>query len=122
MFEEAIAEIEKGLILINGQDPDEVAMAKTKAALENALKASGARGYWQKRLDFLRENEQGANPLEMATMFARLGERDQAFVWLEKAYDERRINLIWLKVSPEWDNLRSDPRFPDLVRRAGLPQ
>jgi serine/threonine protein kinase/Tfp pilus assembly protein PilF len=119
MFEEAIAEMEKGIVA-NGQNPDEV--AKAMGTLKAALRASGARGYWQRRFDLLREHEQSLNPLEMASLFARLGQTDQAFIWLQKAYDERRVNLIWLKVSPEWDNLRSDPRFPELVRRVGLPQ
>jgi len=118
MFEEAIAENEKGLIL-GGKNPNEV--AKATAAMRDALRVSGARGYWQKTFDLGREDGQSPNPNETASLFTRLGERDQAFVWLEKAYDER-VHMEWLKVSPEWDNLRSDPRFPELVRRVGLPQ
>ena len=45
----------------------------------------------------------------------------QAFLWLEKAYDERTNSLAYLKVDATWDPLRSDPRFADLVRRIGLP-
>ncbi len=116
MFEEAIAENEKGLIL-DGKNPNEVAKAKT--AMKDALRLSGARGYWQKKFDLGREDEQSSNPLAMASLFARLGEKDQAFVWLEKAYDER-VHLEYLKVSPEWDNLRSDPRFASLLQRVGL--
>ena len=56
-----------------------------------------------------------------AVVYAGLGEKDQAFTWLEKAYEERTSRLGYLKVEPLWDPLRSDPRFADLVRRIGLP-
>jgi eukaryotic-like serine/threonine-protein kinase len=57
----------------------------------------------------------------VAMIFAGLGERDRAFQWLEKAYEDRTWFLADLKVDPEADGLRSDPRFPDLLRRVGLP-
>ena len=59
--------------------------------------------------------------LSFAVVYVGLGEKDQAFVWLEKAYDERTSRLGYLKVERLWDPLRSDPRFADLVRRIGLP-
>ena len=46
---------------------------------------------------------------------------DQAFSWLEKAYEERFNRLAYLKVEALWDPLRSDPRFGDLLRRVGIP-
>jgi TolB-like protein len=58
----------------------------------------------------------------IALIYAGLGEKDQAFTWLEKGYEERSFQMQWLKVEPRWDNLRSDPRFTDLVRRVGLSQ
>jgi hypothetical protein len=57
-----------------------------------------------------------------AVIYLGLGEKDQAFAWLEKAYEQRSFLLAYLKVDPIWDPLRSDPRFADLVRRIGLPQ
>jgi predicted nucleic acid-binding protein len=59
--------------------------------------------------------------VSFAAVYAGLGEKDQAFAWLEKAYGERTSRLGYLKVEPLWDPLRSDPRFADLVRRIGLP-
>ncbi len=59
--------------------------------------------------------------LTRAKVYARLGERDAAFGWLEKEYQEGNDGLFWLKVLPEWDNLRSDPRFQELLRKAGFP-
>ena len=49
-----------------------------------------------------------------------LGENDQAFAWLEQAYQEQSNILQFLKVHPFFDPLRTDPRFVDLVRRVGL--
>ena len=53
----------------------------------------------------------------MAIAYAGLGEKDQAFAWLEKGYEERAFQMQWLTVEPRWDSLRSDPRFKDLVKR-----
>jgi hypothetical protein len=56
---------------------------------------------------------------QIAKVYAALGESDQAFQWLEKAYEGHRL-LLWLKVDPEYDPLRSDPRFSALLRKMGL--
>ncbi len=58
----------------------------------------------------------------IAAVYAGLGDKEQAFQWLEKAYRERDEGLIYLNVAAPWGNLRSDPRFVSLVRRVGLPQ
>jgi len=60
-------------------------------------------------------------PIDMAELYAALGERDEAFAWLERAFDEKSQQLTYLNSGAEWDPLRSDPRFHDLVRRIGLP-
>ncbi len=61
---------------------------------------------------------------ELREIFKRkylgLGDKDQTFVWLEKALQDRSLFLIWLKIEPLFDPLRSDPRFQDLLRRVGL--
>jgi hypothetical protein len=51
-----------------------------------------------------------------------LEEKDEAFKWLEKAYQERSWWLIFIKMDPLLDSLRSDARFIDLLRRIGFPQ
>ena len=61
-------------------------------------------------------------PAALVNVYIGLGDKEQAFVWLEKAYEERSNYLAWLKVFPILDPIRSDPRFADLVRRVGLPQ
>lgn len=61
-------------------------------------------------------------PAALVNVYIGLGNKDQAFVWLEKAFEERSNYLAYLKVFPILDPLRADPRFADLVRRVGLPQ
>jgi hypothetical protein len=56
----------------------------------------------------------------LATLYAGLGDRDQAFAWLEKAAEERFVVLASLKVDPVFDSLHSDPRFAKLLRRMRL--
>ncbi len=53
-------------------------------------------------------------------IFIALGERDQAFAWMEKGYQSRASNLPWMIMEPKFDPLRSDPRFTEFVRRMGL--
>ncbi len=59
------------------------------------------------------------SPLDFAVVYTGLGDRNSAFQWLEKAYKERTMRIQELP-EPLFDSLRSDPRFPDLMRRIGL--
>ncbi len=59
-------------------------------------------------------------PYDFALIFAGLGEKDKAFEWLQKAYEDRSAYLVYLNVEPIWDSLRSDPRFTDLLQRMRL--
>jgi serine/threonine protein kinase/Tfp pilus assembly protein PilF len=58
---------------------------------------------------------------QLATIYASLREKDEAFRLLEKGYEERSAGMLYLAVDPFWDNIRSDPRYADLLRRMGLP-
>ncbi len=53
-------------------------------------------------------------------VYAGLGQSDQALSWLERACDEHSGHVVFLKVEAEWDPLRQDPRFADLMQRIGL--
>ena len=79
--------------------------------------------YLKKKLADLERHtrEQQFNPVDAATICALLGNRDQAFSWLEQAYENHSFGLIYLKVDPELDSLRSDSRYTDLLRRIHLP-
>ncbi|HKQ80289.1 MAG TPA: winged helix-turn-helix domain-containing protein [Blastocatellia bacterium] len=92
------------------------------AALRQVYVASGWRGFWSKRLE-LAKAEAERKPVQasfLAELYARLGEKDQAIEWLERAYRERNMSLIFLKVDPIWESLRPDPRFQGLLRRMRL--
>ncbi len=57
----------------------------------------------------------------VALVYAGLGDKDQAFVWLQRGVQERTHWMVWTKLDPRWDSLRDDPRFGELLRRVGLP-
>ncbi len=61
-------------------------------------------------------------PLSAAVIYARLGEADAAFEWVEKAYERRSYPLMWIRVNPSFDPFRSDPRYADLLRRMNLAE
>ena len=60
------------------------------------------------------------HPINFALIYTGLGDKDQAFAWLQKAYEDRSAYPICFKVEPMCDSLRSDPRFTDLLRRMRL--
>jgi serine/threonine protein kinase/Tfp pilus assembly protein PilF len=89
-----------------------------------ALARSGERDQARRILEELKKPSQ---PKEMsasavAIVYVGLGDNENAFAWLTKAYEARDIGLTTLKVDPIWDPLRADPRFADLLRRVGLLQ
>jgi len=57
---------------------------------------------------------------QIAAVYIALGENEEAWKWLEKAYDERSYFLTWIKVLPPYDVVRSDPRFQELLKKVGL--
>jgi hypothetical protein len=62
-----------------------------------------------------------ATATSMSVIYAGLGDQDQAFAWLEKAFDERNGELSDITWRPVFDTLHGDPRFKDLLRRMNLP-
>src|SRR6266436_4258661 len=60
------------------------------------------------------------SPMTIASIHARLGNKDEAFTWLDKAVDERASGIPNLKVDPRFDSLHSDPRFAKLLQRMNL--
>jgi serine/threonine-protein kinase len=90
----------------------------------DVYKKSGWKAYVQFNLDQLVVNtpQRRFPPFMIATFYARLGRDDEALTWLEKGYEERDFRMTLLSVAFEFDRLRSDPRFRELVRRMGLPE
>jgi eukaryotic-like serine/threonine-protein kinase len=114
----AIPEYQKAVELSQG-DQDAI------AALAHAYAATGRKAEAQKILhEFLRQSETSyVSPYMIATVYASLGDRDKAFEYLDKAYQERSSDLpYFLKFDLRVDSLRSDPRFQDLMRRMNFPK
>jgi hypothetical protein len=66
-------------------------------------------------------NRRYVDPAEIGYNYADLGEKDQAFTWLEKAYSEKSNAIGYIKVMHRMDGLRSDPRYTALLKKMGLP-
>lgn len=105
------------------------------AELRLAYQQSGEKGYWRKNLEFCREASKVqrkfaavsgygfcdyVKDLYLALFHFRLGELDAGFQALDSAYTKHETELIHLNADPQWDSVRSDPRFQNLVRRVGL--
>lgn len=84
-------------------------------------------GFLRQQLHLARQRSLKPRPLPfamsyyMATIYSRLGDKEQAFRWLQKSCNDRNEGSVQLKVDPKLDNLRSDSRFQHLVLRVGLP-
>jgi hypothetical protein len=83
---------------------------------------SGWPGHLQSQLKRL---EEGAKTnyvpaFSFASLYVKLGKTEETFIWLEKSYQTREIDLARIKVAPEFQTLHDDPRFTDLLRRIGL--
>ena len=127
----AVAEAQKG-----NYSEAEAELRKAKELLKTnlmvqadtgyAYAASGQKDQALKVIDALRElskqKETYVSSYHVALIYTALGQRNQAFEWLENAYRERSDLLVYLKVDSRLNSLRSDPRFADLMRRVGLPQ
>jgi TolB-like protein/cytochrome c-type biogenesis protein CcmH/NrfG len=114
-YAEAVAELRKALDL-SGGDSNEL------AALGQALAASHQESEARKVLAELtmRSQQTYVQPMWLAVIHLALGERDQAFAGMQKAYEDRSAWLVYLKVDPFFDAVRSDPRFAALLQRLGL--
>jgi DNA-binding winged helix-turn-helix (wHTH) protein/TolB-like protein/Tfp pilus assembly protein PilF len=115
-FPEALAELDEAVTLSGGSP-----LMKGTLGVGQAMAGDRAAA-----MRTLRELEQlrtrgYASALDLAGIQAALGDRESAVLWLDRAADERAFHLIYLKVWPELDPLRDDPRLEALVRRIGLP-
>jgi len=97
---------------------------------EKFAAASGEEGYlqadraWvQVQLVWLEAREPWGyvSPLDFARVYSQLGEKEEAFEYLDKAFVDRSPGLVFLNVDRAWDKIRDDPRFLEAVKRVGLP-
>ena len=99
--------------------------AKRFAPLRRAYQSLGPLGYWRRSLEqSLSESKKTpGDPYDLAVLYARLGDKRNAFGFLEKAYQARSQRLIyWVRTEPAFDSIRSDSNYADLIRRIGFPQ
>ncbi|MFL6278132.1 MAG: TPR end-of-group domain-containing protein, partial [Blastocatellia bacterium] len=116
-FDQASA-IWREIMCVVGDDPEAMAF------FGNFCASAGQREKAVELIDKLEHISKSryVSPFNFALIYAELQENDQAFRWLDKAYEERSDLLSWLKVVPALDSLRSDPRFQELLERIGLAQ
>lgn len=115
---EAISQYEKAVEMSHGDSDPTASLAYSYARTGNKLEA-------EKILNtFLQQSKTSyVSPYMIAVVYAGLGNKDKAFEYLEKVYNERSPDLPWfLKADLRMDTLRSDPRFQDLMRRMNFPQ
>ena len=115
-FPEAIASLEKARLLDNNPS--------VSGYLGFAYAEAGKKAEAQRVLDELKElsKKQYVPAYSIAIIYAGLNDKDQAFEWLNKAYGDRSFYIALLKFESTLDNLRPDPRFKELLKRANLPE
>jgi len=116
MHQEAVAEFQKAANQRSG------ALAPL-AGLAEAYAIAGKRDDAHRLLNQLKalSGQTHVVPYLIADIYVGLGEREEAFAWLERAFEAHDPPLVWLKVDPDLDPLRSAPRFQDLLRRMNFP-
>jgi len=117
---EAVAELQKGLAL---QGADELAAALPRVYASSGFRAAKEFAIREQIRILTEASKQGyLSPIAFATNYALLNDKDKAFEWLEKAFDEHAPGLLDLDLDPDYDNLRTDQRYHDLTRRMNLQQ
>jgi eukaryotic-like serine/threonine-protein kinase len=115
MYSEALAELQKAHALAPAD-------SETMSVMGYAYAASGDISSARALLDEIQEmsRKHYVSPYSLARLHVGLGESDQAFENLEKAFEQRQGILCYLRVEPAFDNIRKDPRFTSLLERLGL--
>jgi TolB-like protein/Tfp pilus assembly protein PilF len=114
-----LEEWEKAATLSNYSE--DLAMVK---AMKEDYGKSGLRGALLRSAEYQEEESkrQYVDPALIALTYAMLGDKDKAFAQLDKALAQKSVFLTYIKVMPDYDSLRSDPRYAELLKRMGLPQ
>jgi tetratricopeptide (TPR) repeat protein len=117
MYSEAISEARRAREISGARS------TYAEAFLGYALAKSGKEAEARSVLEGLLKSpaERYVSPYHIALVYNGLGEHDEALAWLEQSYAQRSPGIVFLKVEPKWNDLRSAPRFQDLLRRVGLP-
>jgi tetratricopeptide (TPR) repeat protein len=117
MYEEALVEAKASLTFFAPGVPE------AAEALERGHGQGEYAGAMHRAAEMLAEhsNRIYVKPYLIAELYACAGERDGALDWLERAYEDRTIEMVFHSNWPVWDSVRDDPRFQSLLRRMNLP-
>ena len=114
VFGKAIESIQQA-IKLNEDNP------KMQIRLGQVYAKSGDDANARTILSQVKASKQYVSPAELAMLYASLGDKESALASLENAFRTNDVQLQYIKIAPAYDNLRSDPRFKDLLKRVGLP-
>ena len=97
---------------------------RTTAPTLAAFRSGGAKAAYRKSAAIMAERikQNFTSARVVGTHYARAGDKDEAMFWLEKSYEERDPGLVMLKAAPDFNSIRSDSRYTNLVRRIGFPE
>jgi len=117
IYDSSLVALEKAIQLSQGQGP----------AVMDILALLGASGQYEQLREQLNNylnmsKHSLVPPIIFALGHAYLGEMDEAFIWLEKTYKERFFWFLTIKVAPDWDVFREDPRFEEFLKRMNFPE
>ena len=120
LYDEALAEIEK----LRNLNPNPISPGPRSALLGRVYAQHGRRA---EAMEILRELEEFSKqryiaPSQMIRLYTALGYKDEAFDWVQRAFEERSWFIPRMKLDPTDAELRSDPRVADLLRRSGILQ
>jgi tetratricopeptide (TPR) repeat protein len=117
-YDEAIIILEQGMMVGNERIPSFL------GDLAIACFKSGESEKFNEIIEELKSLEskgsQGSPSFFLAQIYSGIGETELAFEWLEKSYETHEVEMIWLKIEPQFNSLKSDPRFTDLLKRVGF--
>jgi TolB-like protein/DNA-binding winged helix-turn-helix (wHTH) protein/Tfp pilus assembly protein PilF len=114
MYSEAISEARRAREISGARS------SYAEAVLGYALAKSGREVEARSLLEGLLKSSAKREPYHIALVYNGLGQHDDALAWLERAYAQRSPGMVFLKAEPKWNNLRSHPRFQDLLSRMRL--
>jgi predicted Zn-dependent protease len=115
-YTDAIRELQTVRQIVGPNDPTALGMLGFVYA--KAGRTNDANEMLKKVLEFTKGGYALAVPV--ATVYVALGDNDKVFEWLQKGYDEQNVGIGYLKISPVWNNVRSDPRYTALLKKIGL--
>jgi DNA-binding winged helix-turn-helix (wHTH) protein/TolB-like protein/Tfp pilus assembly protein PilF len=91
--------------------------------LREAFRSKGWQGFLRKQIEEaikLNAETESQSAGGLANLYVRLGEKDKAFAWFEKAFEAHDPSILQFKIEPAYDSLRDDPRYAELLRKIGL--